>query len=150
MIDVKLDQAELEKLVKKLGELEKKARNKIVRKITKSVLTDLKSDAEAKAPYAGSMYKGRAGRTIRGSFEIKVRTKRGSVYGQLKNTAPHAHLQEMGWFWRKEKGGKIFHTIGTPYSKGPRPFMRPMIDEKGERALQLIAEGLKEALGEIK
>jgi hypothetical protein len=56
----------------------------------------------------------------------------------------------MGWFWRKEAGGKIFHTIGRPYEEGPRPFMRPALDQKGDQAIFKLAEGLKEALDEVK
>jgi len=145
MIDFKVDQKELADIVKRLGDLEKKARNKLIRKLTKEVLGDIRDEAESRAPYAGS-----GGRTIKGSFEITSRTRRGNVYAQLKNKAPHAHLQEMGWFWRKEAGGKIFHTIGRPYEEGPRPFMRPALDQKGDQAIFKLAEGLKEALDEVK
>jgi len=141
VIEFKVDQVELKNLVKKLGELEKKARNKITRKVFKTILPEMESAARSNAPQDTGK--------LASAFVKDTRTRRGNVMGRLRVVAPHAHLMELGWFWRKKKGGKIFHTIGSPYTKGPRPFMRPMLDTHGEKALKQMADALREALSEV-
>lgn len=141
----------VEQLVRRLDKMPEKMRKSIERKALRKGLKEMESVAEGLAPVGPPKPENEA--KIKDSFQVKTRTKKGQVLGHLKNKAPHAHLQEFGWFLTKgPRGGnqKIIKPVGQPYEDGPKPFIRPALDEKGEEIQGLMVEKAAELLREFK
>lgn len=147
---IHFDLKEVDDLIKKLDKLEDKLRRSVERKALKKGMERLQGVAQSLAPIGPP--KGELKARIKDSFEITTRTKKGNVTVRCKNRAPHAHLQEFGWFLTKgPAGGKqtVIGPVGQPYERGPKPFMRPAVDQTGPAIRQDVITATIEALAEL-
>lgn len=72
-------------------------------------------------------------------WKIQVSKKPWGVKATVKNTAPHAHLVELGHLMVSHSG-KITGRVPE------HPFLRPALWENQESALKTLSDGLNEAL----
>lgn len=80
-------------------------------------------------------------------FKMRARHHQGRSQVVLHNTAPHAHLQEYGWWHTSHKPAKRrIRYIGKNDTTGPNPFMRPALEEKGDEALKILADEVEKAI----
>lgn len=140
----------VKELLRNLEKLEPKLRKKVERKGIKQGLKLLEAAARSYAPVGPA--KGE-GTRISNSFEIKTRTRKGVLWGGLFNRAPHSWIQEYGFFLTKKSSDgskRIIKPVGDPYERGPNPFMRPALDEKGDDVIQEMREAAASALEGLK
>jgi len=94
---------------------------------------------------------------LRSSVKVSVKSKRGTVYAQVKvggKKAPHAHLVEFGTKPHKIRakknhalafGGAVIQEVDHPGAK-PHPFVRPAFDSKSQAAIAATGNKIRERL----
>ena len=111
----------LDELIKKLESLPEDALVKMERKVLRSGLRKVMADAMSKVPVKTG--------NLKSHFKIRIKKdkKKGQLFGQLVNTANHAHLIEFGHVHiGHEPRKKVLGVVSA------KPFMRPALAQNTE------------------
>lgn len=149
MSEVTVEVEGVEEILKKLRslpeDLEKNTAKAAMKRATDIVL----QTALARVP-VGPRHSQRpkAGGMLRASLTSQIRASRGFVTGKVRAKAPHAHLVEYGFVWKRNKNQKTGKSFKVePSEEGG--FLRNALYQNANRIRNEFASSVKESLEKL-